>query len=75
MMRSLFRGLWQRIKRNPVLLGSVAVALAELGIDMTDEETAALAVVVGLLVRMFTTPVHDPRLPVEVEEEREAISG
>lgn len=59
----MLRKLVRRITRNPVLIGSAIVAIVELGMDITDEQTAAIAVVVGMVVRQLVTPVSDPRLP------------
>lgn len=59
----MLRKLVRRITRNPVLIGSAIVAVVELGMDITDEQTAAIAVVVGMVVRQLVTPVSDPRLP------------
>lgn len=66
----MFGRIWRRVKRNPVLVGGAVVGLLELGMDVTDEQTAAIAVVAALIVRSFVTPTSDPKLPA-----RETISG
>lgn len=50
--------VWNRIKNEPVLLGTVGVAIANLFFSVGPELESSIIVIVGAVVRHFVTPTR-----------------